>query len=152
MPTQASAPAIVKAECCISIPNGYVMQRCPVHINRLACSIDMPHDYFTHMPLEILQDTLRFLDSLDFLCCRQVNSRLRCGIESLPEYQAYRETHRRTMKLYYEGTRKKGAWKPAGIRRFLDLMRTKHPPSDRRMLMVLKCYLAREMVGFVGSG
>ena len=111
----------------------------------------MPQDYLTHLPLEILQDTLRFLDSLDFLRCRQVNSRLKWGIESLPEYQAYEDAHRRTIKRYYEGTCKRGVWQSAGIRRFLDLMRTKNPPSDRRMLMVLKCYLARETVGLVGS-
>ena len=111
----------------------------------------MSQDRLTWLPLEILQDTLRFLDSLDFLHCRQVNSRLKCGIESLPEYQIYKQTHFRAMKLFYEGTRKKGVWQPAGIRRFLDLIRTKHPPSDRRMLVVLKCYLARETVDLVGS-
>jgi hypothetical protein len=114
--------------------------------------INMPQDYLTDLPLEILQEVLRHLDSLDFLRCRQVNSKLKCGVESLPEYRAYEETHRRTMKLYNKGTRKRGVWQPAGIRRFMDLMRTKNPPSDTRMLMVLKCYLARETVGLVGSG
>ena len=109
-------------------------------------------DYLTDLPLEILQDVLRLLDSLDFLRCRQVNSRLKCGIDSLPEYGAYEKTQRRIMKLYHEGTRKRGVWQPAGIRRFMDLMRTKTPPNDTRMLMVLKCYLSRETVGLIGTG
>lgn len=112
----------------------------------------MPQDFLSHLPLEILQDTLRFLDSLTFLQCRLVNSSLKCGVESLPEYVAYKATHTRVLKMYYEGTRKRGVWQSAGIRRFVDLMRVKNPPSDRRMLAVLKCYLAKETVALVGPG
>ena len=123
----------------------------PCSICSLSSFVKMSQDYLSHLPLEILQDTLRFLDSLDFLRCRQVNSSLRCGVESLPEYVAYRATHDRAMKLYYEGTRKRGVWQAAGICRFVDLMRVKNPPSDRKMLVVLKCHLARETVALVGS-
>lgn len=120
---------------------------CVLHI-----CVGMPQDLLSHLPLEILQEMLRSLDSLDFLRCRQVSLRLKCGIESLPEYLAYKSTHSRVMKLYYASTRKRGRWQAAGIHRFLDLMRVKTPPSDRRMLMVLKCYLASETVRLVGFG
>ena len=122
--------------------------------NRCALQIyvEMPQDLLSHLPLEILQEMLRSLDSLDFLRCRQVSLRLKCGIESLPEYLAYKSTHSRVLNLYCASTRKKGRWQAAGIRRFLDLMRVKTPPSDARMLMVLKCYLASETVRLVGFG
>ena len=112
----------------------------------------MARDVLTDLPLEILQEIIRHLDSLDFLRCRQINSKLKCCLKSLPEYRIYEETHNRVMKIYYKDTRKRGVWQPAGIRRFVDLMRSENPPSDTRMLMVLKCYLARETVWLVEAG
>lgn len=63
-------------------------------------SVTMPPDRLTGFPAELLLSVFRLLDSLSTLRCRQVNSRCKSCVDSLPEYQAYQTKFQDIIEQY----------------------------------------------------
>ena len=60
----------------------------------------MPVEVFTGLPVELLIYIIRLLDPLSILHCRQVHSRCKSSVDSLPEYKAYQKSFKGVMEQY----------------------------------------------------
>ena len=60
----------------------------------------MPVEALTGLPVELLINIIRFLDPLSILHCRQVHSRCKSSVDSLPEYKAHQKSFKGVMGQY----------------------------------------------------
>lgn len=80
----------------------------------------MQSDSLTQLPFELLPLIISSLDSLTLLRCREVNSRVKAGVDSLPVYQAYQAKFKAIIQKYEKGqkSRQGRAW---GVGRAAEL-------------------------------
>ena len=84
----------------------------------------MPVEALTGLPVELLVYIIRLLDPLSILHCRQVHSRCKSSVDSLPEYKVYQKSFKAVMEQY-KSTKgaKSRQWSMQSAAHYFDLVR-----------------------------
>ena len=100
----------------------------------------MAHINLNTIPIEIVQDIMRRLDTETLLRSREVHSRIKAAVDSLPEYKTYQDKKDRSIYLYKSTRGKEYPGCHLLATRLMGLTRQNSPTDDHYLLQLLEYY------------